>query len=168
MRTNRDVINEKSINISGCSVNIYASDSLIDEAIENESELYINLAYTNYGGSLIDKYLIVYLIEKQSQDIVYETTSWSGVNALVFGETAKEIKGCMDNGCILGYDDFQEYFYSKENEERSIAASGYIDNNDIPKSKHQVVYDFFDNCTVEPFGVDYCETDLKELLEMED
>lgn len=161
MKTDKEIINEKSIDIFGRKEGVYASESLIEEALENKSELYINLAYTDYGGSLIDKYLIAYLIEKQSQDIVYETTSWNGMNAIVFGDSVKEIKEWIDKGYILGYNYFEEYFYEKENEERSIAASSYIDENDIPESKHRAVYDFFDECSVYTFGVDYTNQNYK-------
>lgn len=167
MRTNREIINEKSIDISGRKERVYASDSLIDEVLENESELYINLAYTDYGGTLLDKLLIAYL-SSIGESILIESTSWYGKNAIVFGATAKELKRYIDNGNVLDYIDFDDYYYAKENEQREIAADNYIEENDIPECKRLIVYDFFDNCTVETFGVDYDETYLQELLNNEE
>ena len=43
MKTNREIINGKSIDIFGRKERVCASDSLIEEALENESDLYINL-----------------------------------------------------------------------------------------------------------------------------
>ena len=167
MRTNREIINEKSINIFGHKENVCASDTLIDKALDNESDMYINLAYTDYGGSVLDKYLITYLIEQKNQGIVYENTSWNGINALVFGKTAKEIKEHIDKGYILGYTGFEDYYCEKEWQEGEEEANNYIKEKEIPKDKYPIVYDFFHNCAVETFGVDYCETDLEELLNNE-
>lgn len=167
MKTNREIINEKSIDIFGRNEGVYASESLIEEALEKESELYINLAYTDYGGTLLDKLLITYLTSIKAC-ILVESTSWYGKNAIVFGATAKELKKYIDNGNVLDYMYFDDYYYTKENEQREIAADNYIEENDIPECKRLIVYDYFDNCTVHTFGVDYSETYLQELLNNEE
>lgn len=164
MRNNREIINEKSINIFGHKENVCASDTLIDKALDNESDMYINLAYTDYGGSVLDKYLITYLIEQKNQGIVYENTSWNGMNALVFGKTAKEIKQHIDKEYVLGYEGFETYYCQKEWECQEEEANNYIKENEISEDKHSIVYGFFHGCTVGTFGVDYCEIDLEKLL----
>ena len=86
------------------------------------------------------------------------------MNALVFGKTAKEIKQHIDKEYVLGYEDFETYYRQKEWECQEEEANNYIKENEIPENKHSIVYDFFYNCTVETFGIDYCEIDLEELL----
>lgn len=167
MKTNREIINEKSIDIFGRNEGVYASESLIEEALKNESDQYINLAYTDYVGTLLDKLLITYLTSINAC-ILVESVSWNGKNAIVFGETAKELKKYIDKGNVLDYIDFQNYYYIKENEQREIEADEYIEENDIPECKRLIVYDYFDNCEVYTFGVNYDETYLQELLNNEE
>ena len=168
MKTGREIINEKSIDIFGRKEGVYASESLIEEALEKESDQYINLAYTDYGGTLLDKLLITYLTSINAC-ILVESTSWYGKNAIVFGATAKELKRYIDNGNVLDYIDFDDYYYyTKENEQREIAADNYIEENDIPECKRLAAYDYFDNCVVDTFGVDYSESELQELLNNEE
>lgn len=68
-----------------------ASESLVQEAKSKHSDIYLNFAYTSYGGSFLDKVIISYFKENYPENIVYEKTSWKGENAFVFGEPAKKI-----------------------------------------------------------------------------
>ena len=63
-----------------------ASESLVQEAKEKHSNIYLNFSYTNYGGSFLDK-----VIEYYPENIVHERTAWYGDNAFVFGKPAKEL-----------------------------------------------------------------------------
>lgn len=40
-----------------------ASESLVQEAKEKHSNIYLNFSYTNYGGSFLDKVIISYFKE---------------------------------------------------------------------------------------------------------
>ena len=44
------------------------------------------------------------------------------------------------------------------------AAEQYINENDIPEEKREIVLDYFRLCSVETFGVNYSENDLTLLL----
>ena len=37
-----------------------SSESLVQEAQDKHSDIYLNFAYTNYGGSFLDKVIISY------------------------------------------------------------------------------------------------------------
>ena len=102
----------------------FASEDLIDELKEKlnlksddlKNKDVIAFAYTNYGGSTIDKYAIEYFLENYPKNIVVEETSYNGKNAFVFGKPAKDWMEQSDD-YILGFDDFESYYYEKEYED---------------------------------------------------
>lgn len=49
-----------------------ASKSLVQEAQEKHSDIYLNFAYTDYGGSFLDKVIISYFKEYYPGNIVHE------------------------------------------------------------------------------------------------
>lgn len=62
-----------------------ASESLVQSAKGNNSDIYLNFAYTDYGGSFLDKVIISYFLERRSlykeyypENIVHEEASWNG------------------------------------------------------------------------------------------
>lgn len=55
-----------------------ASESLVQSAKGNNSDIYLNFAYTDYGGLFLDKVIIYY-----PENIVHEETSWNGENAFI-------------------------------------------------------------------------------------
>jgi hypothetical protein len=94
-------------------------DSLADKDV-------ISFAYTDYGGGMIDKIAIAYFSEKYPKNIIKENTSYSGENAFVFGEVAKDwIEQTEDYP--LGFDDFESYFYEKESEQENEDFSYFLD-----------------------------------------
>lgn len=93
----------------------YGSDELVELAKSKQSDIYINFAYTDYGGDFFDRVAIAYFKENYPDNIVYESTSWNGENAYIFGEIAKEFKEETDN-YLLGFENMEDYFIEKEQE----------------------------------------------------
>lgn len=85
MRTNNNLVDFASIST------YVASESLVQVAKDKHSDIYLNFAYTDYGGSFLDKVIISYFKEYYPENIVHEKTSWNGENAFIFGEPAKEL-----------------------------------------------------------------------------
>lgn len=143
----------------------YASDSLKERVLElcPNGEKYINLAYTDYGGTFVEKAFIKYMEDNHPESIIYENTAWFGKNVIVFGEIVFDIIESTES-YILGFENFEDYFCERELDERMKAAEQYIDENDIPEEKKELVFDYFGECLVETFGVDYNETDLTLFL----
>lgn len=81
-----------------------ASESLVQEAQDKHSDIYLNFSYTNYGGSFLDKVIISYFKEYYPENIVHERTAWYGENAFVFGEPAKKLYELIIAGNILEFD----------------------------------------------------------------
>lgn len=150
------------ININGVE-NYYASEQLVNELTAlNPNEVVINLAYTDYGGTIIDKLLISYLLEEGSKDIIVEQTSWNGQNAFVYGKTAQEIFDCITNGYVLGFDNLEEYYYDKENE----AIYEAINELEIDEDKRDLAFDYLSgNSSLETFGLDFCKSELFDFME---
>lgn len=62
-----------------------------------------------------DRVAIAYFKENHPDNIVYESTSWNGENAYIFGEIAKEFKEATDN-YLLGFENIEDYYWEKEQE----------------------------------------------------
>lgn len=71
---------------------------------------YVNFAYTDYGGSFLDKVIISYFKEYYQENIVHEKTSWNGENAFIFGEPAKELYELIIAGNILDFYYLGQYY----------------------------------------------------------
>ena len=93
----------------------YGSDELVELAKSKQSDTYINLAYSDYGGSFFDRVVIAYFKENHPDNIVYESTFWNGENAYIFGEIAKEFLEETDE-YLLGFEGIEEYYCEKEQE----------------------------------------------------
>jgi len=72
-----------------------------------DDQLVINFAYTDYGGSFIDKVIIAFLRSKHVQHMLHEHTSWSGENCTLYSK--KYVK--------FFNRDFKDWFYNDEFEE---------------------------------------------------
>lgn len=66
-----------------------ASESLLQEAKDKHSDIYLNFAYTDYGGSFLDKVIISYFKEYYPENIVHEKTSHNGENAFILESLQK-------------------------------------------------------------------------------
>lgn len=142
------------------------SESLVQEAKSKHSDIYLNFAYTSYGGSFLDKVIISYFKENYPENIVYEKTSWEGENAFIFGEPAKELYDFIKNGYILGFDCLEQYYTEMEYNMITEEAQRYINDNGLGNELHDIVCEWLiDNSRVEPNFVDYSEVELNEYLQ---
>lgn len=85
----------------------------------------IHFAFTDYGGDFIDKVAIEYFEENYPKNIVVENTAYFGKNAFVFGKPAEEwIEASEDY--ILGFEDFESFYYEKINEAEQEGFEDYL------------------------------------------
>lgn len=143
-----------------------ASESLVQEAKDKHSDIYLNFAYTDYGGSFLEKVIISYFKEYYPENIVHEKTSFNGENAFIFGEPAKELYNLMKVYNVLGFDDLEDYYTEMEYNMITEEAQQYIDDNGISNDLLDIVYEWIgENSRLEPNFVDYSEIDLNEYLQ---
>lgn len=142
------------------------SESLVQEAKSKHSDIYLNFAYTSYGGSFLDKVIISYFKENYPENIVYERTSWKGENAFVFGEPAKKLYELIIAGNILDFYYLGEYYTEMEYNMITAEAQQYIDDNGLSNELYDIVLEWLaDNSRVEPNFVDYSEAELNDFLQ---
>ena len=112
-----------------------------------------------------DKVCISFFAENYPNNIVKENTYYSGENAFLFGDVAKEFIECTEN-YLLGFDGIESYYYEMEMNERiegidyfikSIDTDKYNVSNEIPQLFHEYVEGY---CNILTSGLDYCESDL--------
>lgn len=104
----------------------YATEFLAMEAKDKNSDYYLNIAYTDYGGDFFDKVVIAYFKEKHPESIVYENTSFNGENAFIFGNVAKEFAE-ESSRYLLGFEDMEDFYYSMEAEIVAESAADFYD-----------------------------------------
>lgn len=156
---------------------IVASESLYDDAKQKatlyENNAVINVGYTNYGGTFADKALIAFFKENYPQCIISENTAWDGENAFIFGDLADEIAQNKDYFAILEFEDYYLAQVEKvQEEEANNVIEEYFKDKELSDEERiriwQAILTFFEeSSTVQTFGVDYCENDLKEYLLLE-
>lgn len=160
MRTNNNLVDFASIST------YVASESLVQEAKDKHSDIYLNFAYTDYGGSFLEKVIISYFKEYYPENIVHEKTSFNGENAFIFGEPAKKLYNLMKVYNVLGFDDLEDYYTEMEYNMITEEAQQYIDDNGISNDLLDIVYEWIgENSRLEPNFVDYSEIDLNEYLQ---
>ena len=143
-----------------------ASESLLQEAKDKHSDIYLNFAYTDYGGSFLDKVVISYFKKYYPENIVYERTSWNGENAFIFGEPAKELYDFIKNGYILGFDCLGQYCTEMEYNVITEEAQRYINDNGLDNELYDIVCEWLiENSHIEPNFLDYSGIDLNEYLQ---
>lgn len=158
--------------INGCSFG-YGTPELKELAKSKQSDIYINFAYTDYGGDFFDRVAIAYFKENHPDNIVYESTSWHGENAYIFGEIAKEFKEATDN-YLLGFEDIEDYYYEKEQEMLDelylLLYNEYVESERICTNRDNFIEflreNFMNECSynVMPTMVDYSPSDVENLL----
>lgn len=160
MRTNNNLVDFASIST------YVGSESLVQEAKSKHSEIYLNFAYTDYGGSFLDKVVISYFKKYYPENIVYERTSWNGENAFIFGEPAKELYNLMKVDNVLEFDDLEDYYTEMEYNMITEEAQQYIDDNGISNDLLDIVCEWMiNNSHVEPNFVDYLGVELNDFLQ---
>jgi hypothetical protein len=143
-----------------------ASESLLQKAKDKHSDIYLNFAYTDYGGSFLDKVIISYFKEYYPENIVHEKISWNGENAFIFGEPAKELHDLIKTGYILGFDCLGQYCTEMEYNVITEEAQRYINDNGLDNELYDIVCEWLiENSHIEPNFLDYSETDLNEYLQ---
>jgi len=143
-----------------------ASESLLQEAKDKHSDIYLNFAYTDYGGSFLDKVIISYFKEYYPENIVHEITSWNGENAFIFGEPAKELYELIITGNILDFDYLGQYYTETKYNIIADTAQQYIKDNGLDNELYDIVCEWLiENSHIEPNFLDYLETDLNEYLQ---
>lgn len=142
-----------------------ASESLVQEAKDKHSDIYLNFAYTDYGGSFLDKVIISYFKEYYPENIVHEKTSWNGENAFIFGEPAKELYNLMKVNNVLGFDNLEYYYTEMEYNMITEEAQQYIKDNGLGNELYDIVSEWLiENSHVVNF-VYYSEVELNEYLQ---
>lgn len=143
-----------------------ASESLLQEAKDKHSDIYLNFAYTDYGGSFLDKVIISYSKEYYPGNIVHGKTSWNGENAFIFGEPAKELHDLIKTGYILGFDCLGQYCTEMEYNVITEEAQRYINDNGLGNELYDIACEWLiENSHIEPNFLDYSETDPNEYLQ---
>lgn len=146
----------------------YATESLAMEAKDKNSDYYLNIAYTDYGGCFFDKVVIEYFKEKHPESIVYENTYYNGENAFIFGNVAKKFAE-ESSQYLLGFEDIEDFYYSMKADIIAESAANFYDWNKemfIADKKEAITYitEYLEGCKIEPNYVDYNEDSLKEYL----
>lgn len=160
----REVINDKG---KGLCI---ATDSLFADA-KKRGGIALNVAYTNYGGTFIEKCIVSFMKERYPEHILYEETSWDGENAFIFGEIVEIIQ---DKG-FLGVDGFEDYFLDKRYKLVSETADELYEDWTRDQEKEltekeekeckrliQESLEYFGHC--ETFGFDFYEPDIREYI----
>lgn len=143
-----------------------ASESLVQEAKEKHSNIYLNFSYTNYGGSFLDKVIISYFKEYYPENIVHERTAWYGENAFVFGKPAKELYELIIAGNILDFYYLGQYYTETKYNIIADTAQQYINDNGLDNELYDIVCDWLsENSYSEPNYLDYSENDLNDFLQ---
>lgn len=151
MRTNNNLVDFASIST------YVGSESLVQEVKDKHSDIYLNFAYTDYGGS----FLISYFKEYYQENIVHEKTSWNGENAFIFGEPAKELYELIIAGNYLG-----QYYTETKYNIIADTAQQYINDNGLDNELYDIVCDWLsENSYPEPNYLDYSENDLNDFLQ---
>lgn len=136
MRTNNNLVDFARIST------YVASGSLVQEAKDKHSDIYFNFAYTDYGGSFLDKVIISYFKECYPENIVHEKTSWNGENAFIFGEPAKELYDFIKTGYILDFDCLEQYYTETKYNIIADRAQQYINDNGLDNELYDIVCDW--------------------------
>ncbi len=155
----------------------YASDELREEILSkltNDMDKTYHCAYTDYGGDFLDKVFIEYFKECYPDNIVYETTSWSGQNAFIFGNIGDTtIQAFIDltGDYLLGFDTLEDFHSEMEMKEFDAfvelvvtdCLTGYeFDKDTVISWLREEKYGYYSILTT---GIDFSEADLLEELE---
>ena len=100
---------------------------LLNRNKENDNDIIVNFAYTDYGGSFYDNVCIEYFEKFHSDSVLTEITGWNGKNAILFGNVAKEFINSINDYC-LGYDNLEEFYYNMQNELEEDAWEWFIND----------------------------------------
>ena len=139
-----------------------ASSKLVAEAKAKNAKQYVNIAYTDYGGSFFDKVFISFIEKYHPNNIVSENTAWNGKNAFIFGDILPQLIE-VTNDYLLGFETIEEYFYGMEQKEYDDYINMLIDDGVINNEYYEI--DFAkqyleENAHIYTTGVDVDVDDL--------
>lgn len=96
---------------------------------------------------------------------MFESTSWNGENAFLFGEPSEALYYFMEDGNLFGFDNLEEYYTENQCLMIAEATQEYINDNELSNDLYDIVRDwFFENGYLEPNYIDYSEHDLNEYI----
>ena len=107
----------------------FASSDLRNEVLNSTEDLFFHVAFTDYGGSIMDKIYFEYFTEKYPNNIISEETSWYGGNGFIHCKGLDiDINEFQDRfeSYLLFFEDIEEYFYNKEYQEKYEAFIEFI------------------------------------------
>lgn len=119
---------------------IIASDSMKEE-LKEKFEKFCHLVptvlvcnYTDYGGSYLDHVLIDYFIDRYTNNILTEDTSWNGENGIIYGSKAfmNELRESVED-YPLGFRDLEDYYSQRQAEDEERFWEWFVDE-EIPSS----------------------------------
>lgn len=150
---------------------VIASADLIAEAEAKmgEDTMVLNFAYTDYGGDFFDKVAIKFFEENYPDNIVVENTAYSGQNAIVFGEPAREFAEVSER-YLLGFDNIEDYYYEMQYEQEREDFENFLDDlkDDDYEVKPEAIDWLIENRTgyysMLPSGLDFNYSDLEKEL----
>ena len=143
-----------------------ASSELVAEAKAKNAKQYVNIAYTDYGGTFFDKVLISFIEKYHPNNIVSENTCWNGKNAFIFGDILQQLIEDT-NDYLLKFETLEEYFYEMEQKEYDDCINMLIDEGVINNEYYE--RDFArqyleENAYISTIGVDVNFDDLVEAV----
>jgi hypothetical protein len=137
---------------------------------EGDADKVLNFAYTDYGGDFFDKVAIEYFEEEYPDNIVVENTMYSGKNAIVFGEPAREFAEASER-YLLGFEGIEDFYYQKQYEQEREDFERFLEDMEkynnykaSPEAINWLMENKSGYYTILPSGLDYSESDLEEEL----
>ena len=122
-------------------------DKVKETLLDSKSKNYVNLAFTDYGGTYFDKVMIAYLEKnhKQSDDFFVESTCYFGKNCYVTGSLAKRIIRETET-YLLGFEEVEDFFGEFEYLELYDTVNDYLKDKELDdNTKHSIINEIIDN-----------------------
>lgn len=149
----------------------FASDMLRENFNNyNDTDIIINFAYTDYGGTFFDNVCIEYFVQNYPNNIVQENTSWNGKNAILFGNNLVQNFIEQFENYPLGFEVLEDFYYEKESELLESDFIEFIKNNfstdEYSYNEIDLLNFIIDNCSynLTSNSVDYNENGLIEYI----
>ena len=143
-----------------------ASSELVAEAKAKNAKQYVNIAYTDYGGTFFDKVLISFIEKYHPNNIASENTAWNGKNAFIFGDILPQLIEDT-NDYLLNFETLEEYFCEMEQKEYDDYINMLIDEGVINNEYYErdfVIQYLEENANIYTTGVDVNFDNLVEAV----
>lgn len=146
--------------------NFFASDSLWEEAKEKFcDQMVANFAFTNYGGTLIDKLMIQWYRENYPDNFVWEKTFYNGMNAICASVPGINVEDINDMDLFYEGPCIEDLFYKLEEEEIAAETSRIIEEEPLLFIFREEINDWLcANSSLYSFGLDYSPNELGEFI----